>query len=240
MNRSEIQDRLMQLSDAKYRDFQSALMPTVDKSLVIGVRMPLLRKYAKELKNDPEATDFLVNLPHRYYEENLLHGLLISDTKDFSRCMAEVERFLPYIDNWAVCDMLNPKALKNDLLKLKEKILSWLDKEHTYTVRFAIGMLMRHFLCKDYIGFALETVAAVQSEEYYINMMCAWFFATALAMEESQTLPYFFSGKLSRTVERMAVRKARESFRVREECKRFLLQKSAEEQKRYQKAQIFR
>ena len=219
---TEIQQRLFALQDAGYRDFQAALMPTVDKALVIGVRMPALRALAKELKGTELAADFMAALPHKYYEENNLHAALIGYIRDFDACMAAVERFLPYVDNWATCDMMNPRALAKDKAALLERIRLWLQSGHTYTVRFGMEMLMNHFLEEDFREEYLALVASVQSEEYYVRMMQAWYFATALAKQYEAAVTYLEQRKLEVWVHNKTIQKARESYRISGEQKEYL------------------
>ena len=219
---TKIQQRLFALQDAGYRDFHAALMPTVDKALVIGVRMPALRALAKELKGTEPAADFMAQLPHKYYEENNLHAALIGHIRDFDACMAAVERFLPYVDNWATCDMMNPKALAKDKAALLERIRLWLQSGHTYTVRFGMGMLMNHFLEEDFREEYPALVASVRSEEYYVRMMQAWYFATALAKQYEAAVTYLEQRRLGAWVHNKTIQKARESFRVSQEQKEYL------------------
>lgn len=219
---TEIQQRLFALQDAGYRDFHAALMPTVDKALVIGVRMPALRALAKELKGTELAADFMAALPHKYYEENNLHAALIGHIRDFDACMAAVERFLPYVDNWATCDMMNPKALAKDKAALLERIRLWLQSSHTYTVRFGMEMLMNHFLEEDFREEYPALVASVRSEEYYVRMMQAWYFATALAKQYEAAVTYLEQRRLGAWVHNKTIQKARESFRVSQEQKEYL------------------
>ena len=219
---TEIQQRLFALQDAGYRDFHAALMPTVDKTLVIGVRMPALRALAKELKGTELAADFMAALPHTYYEENNRHAALIGHIRDFDACIAAVERFLPYVDNWATCDMMNPKALTKDKAALLEHIRLWLQSGHTYTVRFGMEMLMNHFLEEDFREEYLALVASVQSEEYYVRMMQAWYFATALAKQYEAAVTYLEQRRLGAWVHNKTIQKARESFRVSQEQKEYL------------------
>lgn len=219
---TEIQQRLFALQDAGYRDFHAALMPTVDKALVIGVRMPALRALAKGLKGTELAADFMAALPHKYYEENNLHAALIGHIRDFDACMAAVERFLPYVDNWATCDMMNPKALAKDKAALLERIRLWLQSGHTYTVRFGMEMLMNHFLEEDFREEYPALVASVRSEEYYVRMMQAWYFATALAKQYEAAVTYLEQRRLGAWVHNKTIQKARESFRVSQEQKEYL------------------
>lgn len=217
-----IQQQLFALQDEKYRDFNAALMPTVPKETVIGVRTPAIRGLAKELKGTAQAEEFMKTLPHEYYEENNLHAALIEHIKDIDACLEALERFLPYVDNWATCDIMRPKALAKNKEKLMERILVWLRSEHTYTVRFAMGMLMSHFLDEDFREEYLALVAAVRSEEYYIRMMQAWYFATALAKQYEAALPYIQQRRLDPWVHNKSIQKARESFRVSDERKEYL------------------
>ena len=219
---TEIQQRLFALQDAGYRDFHAALMPTVDKTLVIGVRMPALRALAKELKGTELAADFMAALPHKYYEENNLHAALIGHIRDFDACMAAVERFLPWVDNWATCDMMNPRALAKDKAALLERIRLWLQSGHTYTVRFGMEMLMNHFLEEDFREEYPALVASVRSEEYYVRMMQAWYFATALAKQYEAAVTYLEQRRLGAWVHNKTIQKARESFRVSQEQKEYL------------------
>lgn len=219
---TEIQQRLFALRDAGYRDFHAALMPTVDKALVIGVRMPALRALAKELKGTEPAADFMAALPHKYYEENNLHAALIGHIRDFQPCLTALERFLPYVDNWATCDMMNPKALAKDKAALLERIRLWLQSGHTYTVRFGMGMLMNHFLEEDFREEYPALVASVRSEEYYVRMMQAWYFATALAKQYEAAVTYLEQRRLGAWVHNKTIQKARESFRVSQEQKEYL------------------
>ena len=219
---TEIQQRLFALQDAGYRDFHAALMPTVDKTLVIGVRMPALRALAKELKGTELAADFMAALPHKYYEENNLHAALIGHIRDIQPCLTALERFLPYVDNWATCDMMNPRALAKDKAALLERIRLWLQSGHTYTVRFGMEMLMNHFLEEDFREEYPALVASVQSEEYYVRMMQAWYFATALAKQYEAAVTYLEQRRLGAWVHNKTIQKARESFRVSQEQKEYL------------------
>ena len=195
---------LKENKDDKYALFQSSLIPNVSPESIIGVRTPVLRKVAKELiqNNVPgvSLTHFLKELPHRYFEENQLHGFVISDIKDFQKCIMELEKFLPYMDNWATCDQTSPKVFQKNKEKLMPYILKWVSSNHTYTVRFAIGMLMRHFLGKDFTTEHLEIVAGVSSEEYYVKMEIAWYMATALAKQWESTIPYLENYRLEKWV----------------------------------------
>lgn len=219
---TEIQTRLLDMQDEKYRDFQAKLMPTVDKNRIIGVRTPLLRRYAKEVHLSPCAQGFLSSLPHRYYEEDNLHGFLIEYMTDFDACITALDKFLPFVDNWATCDGMNPRVLATQpdlLLKHTEK---WLKSSHTYTVRFGILSLMRHFLEENFLPKYAETVVGVKSSEYYVNMMRAWYFATALAKQYDSIVPIFENRLLDPWTHRKAIQKACESYRISPKQKKYL------------------
>ena len=222
MTNTEIREKLFSIADEKYKDFQSKLMPTVDKNKVIGVRTPSLRTFAKELYKAGNYEDFLFNLPHKYYEEDNLHALLIDKIKDFDECIREIERFLPYIDNWATCDMLRPKALKKEPEKLIEYIYRWLSSDKVYTVRYGIGCLCSFYLDDKFSSEQLSRVAEIKSDEYYINMMISWYFATALAKQYDSTIVYLQERKLSEWVHRKTIQKAVESYRISDETKMYL------------------
>ena len=217
-----IQKKLFQLQDVGYGDFHSKLMPNIAREKIIGIRVPVLRRFVKELSG-AEKEDFLQQLPHTYYEENNLHGLIIMESRDYGSCIGELERFLPYIDNWATCDMLRPKILRKHLPELLEKIYQWLVSEDTYTVRLAIGFLMSFYLDDGaYQREYLAKVAEVSFQEYYVRMMVAWYFATALAKQYRDTLPYMEKGRLEEWTRRKAIQKALESRRVSPEHKKHL------------------
>ena len=222
MTNKEITEKLFSLSDEKYREFSSKLMPTVDKNKVMGVRTPTLRKFCSELYKSAGYEDFMRDLPHRYYEEDNLHALLIDKIKDFDECVSEIERLLPYIDNWATCDMLRPKALKKDPQKLLKFIYKWLASDKVYTVRYAIGCLCSFYLDDNFSTEQLAAVAEIRSEEYYINMMIAWYFATALAKQYESTIVYLQERKLPEWVHRKTIQKAVESYRISDETKAYL------------------
>lgn len=218
----EIKTELFHLQDTGYRDFQGKLIPTVPRGAIIGVRTPALRRLAKTLAKREDIGAFLNVLPHEYFDENQLHAFIISQTKDFERCAAEVERFLPFVDNWATCDQLSLKAFKKNRQKLFPYIQSWIMSKKTYTVRFAIGMLMEHFLDQDFDGTYLEMVSEVCTQEYYINMMIAWYFATALAKQYDAALPYIEERRLEPWPHNKAIQKAIESRRITPEQKDYL------------------
>ena len=219
---TEIQKRLFELRDEKYAEFQLKLTPGITKESVVGVRVPVLRKFAQELIKDPAHRAFLSELPHEYYDENMLHGLLVSEIKDYDACIAELDRFLPYVDNWAVCDIMSPKALSKRKDELIVKIREWSKSERVYTCRFGLETLMTHFLDKDFKPEYLEIAANVKSDEYYVNMMIAWFFATALAKQWDAAIPYIENRKLSDWVHKKTIQKAAESFRVTDAQKKYL------------------
>ena len=219
---TKLQKQLFELQDLKYRDFHSKLMPETDKETVIGIRTPVLRKFAKEFAGTSEAEAFLRHLPHRYYEENNLHMMLITGIKDYEKCMEEIQRFLPCIDNWATCDYPAPKCFARHKDQVLEEAKRWISSGETYVIRYGIGMLMRLFLDEDFSSEYLEMAAAVQSQEYYVNMMIAWYFATALAKQWDATVPYIEQHKLSDWVHRKTVQKAVESYRITPEQKEYL------------------
>ncbi len=216
-----ITDELLSLADNDYREFHARLMPTVSKKRIIGIRMPVLRRYAKSL--EPSRTQsFLKCGEHFYYEENNLHALIIDNIKNVREQANALDDFLPMVDNWATCDLMRPKALFKDSALLLEKIKEWLRAEHTYTVRFAIGMLLTRFLDEDFSPEYLELVAGVKSDEYYVKMMQAWYFATALAKRWEDTVPYLTQNKLDKWTHTKTIQKARESYRITKEQKEFL------------------
>ena len=217
-----VQERLFELQDAKYKEFHSKLMPTIPKECVIGVRMPILRRFAKEFGKMEEAAVFLKCLPHEYYEENNVHGSLIADIKDYGRCIEELDKFLPFVDNWATCDLMSPKIFKKHLPLLLEKIEEWIASGHTYTIRFGIGMLMRYYLDDAFDLCYPEMVSQVRSEEYYVNMMRAWYFATALAKQYDAAAPFIEDGRLDQWTHNKAIQKAVESRRITDEQKAYL------------------
>ena len=219
---NDLQERLFALRDLKYRDFQIRLMPTVAPETVIGVRTPELRRLAKEFGKTPEAGAFLRALPHKYYEENNIHGELISSMKDYEMCVSALDEFLPYVDNWATCDLITPKVFKKHLLELREKIKEWIGAKDTYTIRFGIEMLMNFYLDEAFLPEYLDWVADVRSEEYYVNMMIAWYFATALAKQYEAALPILEEQRLEVWTHNKTIQKAVESYRITEEQKNHL------------------
>ena len=221
----KIQKELFEMQDLKYRDFHSKLMPTVDKEKVIGVRIPQLRKYASsflKLSSREEINEFMHTLPHQYYEEDNLHAFIIEKIKDYEECINALNAFLPYVDNWATCDMMNPKVLKKESERLLEQVKVWLKAKETYVVRFAMGCLMNYYLDEYFTEECANLVAEVQSDEYYIQMMQAWYFATALAKQYDAVLPYLLEHKLSMWVHNKTIQKAVESYRIKPEQKKYL------------------
>ena len=218
----EIREELFKLQDVGYRDFQSKLIPNVNPDSVIGVRTPALRKYAKKLAKREDLGEFLDDLPHKYCDEKQLHAFVLSVMKDYGECMSRVNVFLPYVDNWATCDQMSPKIFKKHRPELLEEIDNWLTSTETYTIRFGIGMLMEHFLDEDFKPDYLEQVAKVRSEEYYVNMMIAWYFATALAKQWDATVPYIENHKLEKWTHNKAIQKSVESYRITPEQKIYL------------------
>ena len=218
----EIIDLLYSKQDIKYRDFQTPLFPGVSEDRFIGVRTPELKKLAKELFGSETANKFIETLPHHYFDENQLHAFLISLIKDYQTCLKEVDRFLPYIDNWGTCDQLCPKVFSKHKNELISYIKKWLNSEHVYVVRFAIGMLMSLYLDDDFKKEYMNLVASIRSEEYYINMMIAWYFATALAKQYDSAIRYLEDKKLPMWVHNKTIQKAVESYRINDEQKAYL------------------
>ena len=218
----ETREKLSSLQDLKYRDMQVRIIPSVKPESIIGVRTPELRKMAKELAQSREIGVFLENLPHKFFEENQLHAFIVSGMKDYRECLGTLNRFLPYVDNCATCDQMSPRVFKKHRLELMESIRGWLGSAETYTIRFGIGMLMEHYLDEDYNPACPEMVADVRSEEYYVNMMIAWYFATALAKQYEAVLPFITEHRLDTWTHNKAIQKAIESFRITPEQKEYL------------------
>lgn len=219
-----IQERLFALQDREYAEFQSKLTPNVKKDLFIGVRVPDCRNLAKDIyKNEPEkAIEFISKIPHQYYDENMLHGLILSEIKDFGQCLKAVEAFLPYVDNWAVCDIMSPKCFGKHKKELLPVLKKWIGSKKEYTIRFGIEMLMSHYLDEDFNKEYLDIVSKVRSDKYYVNMVIAWYFATALAKQWKDTIPYIENKKLDTWVHNKTIQKARESYRITTEQKQYL------------------
>lgn len=218
----KIYKELQALKEKEYADFQAKLVPTIEPSTILGIRVPKLRALAKSYMRDQECQVFLDSLPHNYYDENMLHAILISEMKDYDKCINRLEAFLPYVDNWAVCDIMSPKLFKRYRGDLMTRIKVWIASEETYTIRFGLGMLMTHFLDEDFRPEYLDMASSIRSDEYYVNMMIAWFFATALAKQWEVSLPYIEDKRLDDWTHKKAIQKARESLRISKEKKEYL------------------
>lgn len=219
---NELQKQLFTLQDPSYLEFHSKLIPTIEKNRIIGIRTPALRSFAKDFKGTKEAKAFLKELPHHYYEENNLHMMLISAEKDYETCVREINRFLPYINNWATCDLPAPGVFKKHKSELYGEVLKWISSNDTYTIRYGIGILLRLYLDADFSEKHLALVAKIRSEEYYVNMMIAWYFATALAKQWDAAIPCLEKKKLSDWVHKKTIQKAVESYRITKEQKEYL------------------
>ncbi len=222
MIKDDLLKKMFSLQDLKYRDMQKKIIPTVNPDSVIGVRTPDLRALAKEILKAGDYRDFLEDLPHKYFEENQLHAFIISGIKDIKECMEDLENFLPYVDNWATCDQMSPKVFKKHKEVLLSHIKEWIKSDKTYTIRFGVGMLMEHFLDDNFDIVYPEMVAKIRSEEYYVNMMIAWYFATALAKQYESILPFIEEKKLDTWTHNKAIQKSIESFRIKDEQKKYL------------------
>ena len=222
MNKADLHRKLYDLQDLKYRDMQIKIIPTVEPESVIGVRTPELKRLATDILKAGDYNGFLEELPHKYFEENQLHAFIISGIKDLGECMEELEKFLPHVDNWATCDQMSPKIFRKHKDLLLTHIIEWIDSEKTYTVRFGVGMLMEHFLDDDFDPLYPEMVAKLRSEEYYVNMMIAWYFATALAKQYESILPFIEEKRLDDWTHNKAIQKSLESRRITEEQKLYL------------------
>ena len=218
----EILQELLLMQDDRYRDFQSSLIPTVAKERIIGVRTPKLRAFAKRLRGSPEAEAFLRVLPHDYFEENQLHAFLIEEIRDYTTCISALNAFLPHVDNWATCDMMSPKVLGRHPEALRREITHWLASQHPYTVRYAIGMLMRWYLDAHFSNADLQAVASTESGNYYVKMMIAWYFATALAKQYDAAILYLQMPQLPPWTHNKTIQKALESNRITAEQKQYL------------------
>ena len=217
-----LHDALFALQDTDYKAFHEKLIPTVPHETVIGIRTPVLRRFAAEYAKTPDAADFLASLPHDYYEENNLHAFLIEKIGDYAKALAALESFLPYIDNWATCDAFSPKVFAKHTDELLPHIRAWIASDEIYTVRYGLGTLMRYYLDEHFKPEYLLLAASVRSEEYYVNMMISWLFATALAKQYDAALQILLEHKLDVWTHNKAIQKARESFRVSDEQKTFL------------------
>jgi 3-methyladenine DNA glycosylase AlkD len=220
--KKEIRDELKKLADEKYREMQKTIIPTADPDSIIGVRTPELRKMAKALAKRDDIDEFLSDLPHKTFDENQLHAFVLSEMKDYDACMEKLNAFLPYVDNWATCDQMSPKIFKRHKDELLKQIKVWLKSKETYTIRFAIGMLMEHFLDADFDPAYPKMVSKIRSEEYYINMMIAWYFATALAKQYDAVLPFIEQKLLDNWTHNKSIQKSVESYRITSEQKAYL------------------
>ncbi len=218
----KIRKELFSLQDLKYREMQEKIIPTVKPERIIGVRTPELRRMAKELNGREGIGTFLNNLPHWYFDENQLHAFILAGMKDYAECLAALERFLPYVDNWATCDQMSPKVFRKHRKELLEPVRKWIASDETYTIRFGIGMLMEHYLDDDFDPAYPEAVADIRSGEYYVNMMTAWYFATALAKQYDAVLPFIENRRLDHWTHNKAIQKAIESYRITPEQKEYL------------------
>ena len=216
-----IKDELFKLQDIKYRDFQAKLIPTVKPENIIGTRTPELRALAKKIIKEDYAS-FINELPHKYFDENQLHAFILSEIKDYDECINYINKFLPYVDNWATCDQMSPKVFKKHHTELLEQIKVWIKSKDTYTIRFGIGMLMQHYLDDEFKPEYMKWVASIKSDEYYVNMMIAWYFATALTKQYKDAILYIENNKLDIWVHNKTIQKACESFRITVEQKDYL------------------
>jgi len=217
-----IRKDLLDQADSGYREFQAKLTPTVSIENMIGVRTPAVRNLAKKYAKDPEIDQFLQDLPHEYYDENNLHGFILEYTKDFDTCVQQVDAFLPFVDNWATCDMMSPKVFKKESEKLLPYIQKWMKSSQIYEIRYGIELYMNYFLQDSFQIQYADEVAAVVSDEYYVNMMIAWYFATALAKQYDAILPFLEEKRLSKWVHNKTIQKAVESYRISQEQKEYL------------------
>ncbi len=217
-----IREELKLQQDMKYRDLQIRIIPTVKPETVIGVRTPELRKMAKKFGTSEEIGIFLDHLPHPFFEENQLHAFIVSGMKDYEECIQALKRFLPYVDNWATCDQMSPRVFRKHRTELLREIRKWIGSPEPYTIRFGIGMLMEHYLDENFDPAYPEAVASLRSEEYYVRMMIAWYFATALAKQYEAVLPYIENQRLDEWTHNKAIQKAVESFRITPEQKEYL------------------
>lgn len=218
----DIRSELKKLQDTGYRDMQVTIIPSVSADSIIGVRTPALRQLAKDFSKREDVSSFLEELPHKYFEENQLHAFILSGMKDAENCIELVDAFLPYVDNWATCDQMSPKIFRKNKKLLLEYVDKWISSDHTYVKRFAIGMLMEHFLDEDFRTSYLTKVSKIRSDEYYVNMMIAWYFATALAKQYDSALPFIEGRKLDKWTHNKSIQKAVESYRITPEQKEYL------------------
>lgn len=220
--KNNVLNSLYAVADAEYKDFNSKLIPNISSDLFIGVRTPILRKMAKDMIKSGLAEDFISDLPHKYFEENQLHAFILSEIKDFDIAIEEVSRFLPYVNNWATCDQMSPRVFKKNSVNLLTYIIKWIKSKHVYAVRFGVLCLMRYFLDDNFNVKYADMVANIKSDDYYINMMRAWYFATGAAKQYDAILPYLYAGKIDDWTRKHAIQKALESYRVDAKHKDFL------------------
>lgn len=225
MTPEDVTKQLFELQDLKYKEFHCKLIPTVNPDTVIGVRTPALRKFAREFAKDAENEAFMAVLPHQYYEENNLHGFLIETINDYDVCIRKLNRFLPYVDNWATCDLISPKVFKKHLPQLLEQIRVWIAADEIYVIRFGIEMLMTYYLDEEFCPEYLEWVAGIESDEYYVKMVVAWYFATALAKQYETAVKFIEENRLEPWTHNKAIQKAVESLRITKEQKEYLKSK---------------
>lgn len=217
-----ILQELLKYKDDKNAEFQSKLTPSIEKSRFLGVRVPNARKIAKKAVSEYDYNKFLDKLPHKYYDENLIHSLIVSQIKDYDECIKRVNEFLPYVDNWAACDTMSPKCFKKHRSELLKQIKIWVKSKHTYTCRFGVDMLMSHYLDEDFKPEYLAIPSKIHSKEYYINMMIAWYYATALAKKWDDTIIYLEENRLDVWVHNKTIQKAIESYRITDKQKKYL------------------
>ena len=213
---------LMVLKDDKLKEFQAKLIPTIDINTIIGIKTPVLRNIAKDMIKNNEAEEFINKLPHQYFEENQIHAFILSELKDYDKCVKEVDIFLDYVDNWATCDQMSPKIFKKHLEELRIKILEWINSNQTYKIRFGVSMLLEFYLDDCFKESDLEIVSNIKSDEYYVNMMVAWYFSTSLVKQYNSAIKYIENKKLDKFCHNKTIQKAIESFRISDEKKDYL------------------
>ena len=217
-----MEDKLLKLQDIKYKSFQERLIPNIDKNVIVGIKIPVLRKLAKEMIKDESYIEFLDSLPHVYLEENLLHAILVSELKDYDECIFRLNLFLPYVDNWEVCDIISPKVFKKNNIKLIDEIQEWLNSKDEYIIRFGIEILMMYYLDDNFDISYHDLVSKIRSNYYYVNMMIAWYFATALAKKWDNSIKYLEENRLDTWIHNKTIQKSIESYRITKEQKEYL------------------